>query len=498
MKRLLRLIACLLLCALLLAAAPQRSAQSEGAAIQAAAQNILCVKAYWNRVTILEAGINKERAYTLGEGFLVGSIEAADGSTQAVLVTNAHCILDSTDDAGAADRVVVLAAAAEINASVAYRNEDCDLAILYLDAALLTQEALPLRREEAAPNEPVYALSFAAQESEWHKVGIPVTVPETEITEGVIESLTQATAAGSSTARSVDAYLHSAKPAADGGGPLLDAQGAVIGVNFTTTDGSVAAVRIQELCSALDALGVSYTTVQQTASPPIPTQEPTPTAAEQAETDALDQIPTDPPQQSASSAEMTQQAPLQSADGDPAQEDPHSTVLVILVCIAALLAGLSVSLILLWQADKKRRKALPSTRNAVQADKSVIPCDKTEDPSNIDPLDKAQAQSVPNEEEQAEAYLERISTGERLPITDSPFRIGRALKHSGRKGQANAAIYRSRASITYREGEYLLSDGKTADHTCVNEKEIHGRTELPIVQGDVIRIAGEEFIFTVR
>ncbi len=145
-------------------------------------------------------------------------------STDALVVTNNHVVT------GAALLRVYLADESEpINAQVLGVSECSDLAVIRLEGD--GYPALDYRTDEVAPGLDVYAAGFPASDAN--------TIEDADytLTRGIVSSTT---ASGETSWASVDEVLeHDARiRGGNSGGPLLDEQGRIVGVNYAGIDES--------------------------------------------------------------------------------------------------------------------------------------------------------------------------------------------------------------------------------------------------------------------
>lgn len=230
-----------------------------------------------------------EMTYNFGSGFGVGTA----GEATEHFVTNTHVVMSDAvvyDTDGEvlgymsvpATNVYILlndlswdAFAGEVDQSqcvpceVLYASEDTgypDYAVLKAASAPAGRVALPLLPEEDAVRETdeVYALGYpgTSDTTEVDTYGIerPASVENVTVTRGVISRFTTSPNLGSTRIIQHDATINGG----NSGGPLLNADGAVIGINtYTVTpDGggnsSSYAVRISYVTAKLDELGIDY------------------------------------------------------------------------------------------------------------------------------------------------------------------------------------------------------------------------------------------------
>lgn len=92
----------------------------------------------------------------------------------------------------------------------------------------------------------------------------------------------------------------------------------------------------------------------------------------------------------------------------------------------------------------------------------------------------------------------RINNNERILITSENFRTGRQRDLVDYCITDNDAIGRYHATIVKKNGMYYVIDENSTNHTYVNGKMIPVEAETPIKQGDIIRLANEDFEFRIQ
>lgn len=95
-------------------------------------------------------------------------------------------------------------------------------------------------------------------------------------------------------------------------------------------------------------------------------------------------------------------------------------------------------------------------------------------------------------------YLIRTKNNEKIPINKPSFRIGKEKSYVDYFIADNSYISRGHASIISRNGEYLLIDNNSRNHTYINGRQLVGSTEEKIASGDKITLANEEFEFIIE
>lgn len=92
-------------------------------------------------------------------------------------------------------------------------------------------------------------------------------------------------------------------------------------------------------------------------------------------------------------------------------------------------------------------------------------------------------------------YLVRTKNNEKIAVDKVVFRIGKEKNYVDYFIADNTAVSRSHANIITRDGAYFVMDTNSTNHTYVNGIIIGSNMENPIVDGDKIRFANEEFTF---
>lgn len=93
--------------------------------------------------------------------------------------------------------------------------------------------------------------------------------------------------------------------------------------------------------------------------------------------------------------------------------------------------------------------------------------------------------------------LTRIKSGERISINKPVFRIGKEKSYVDYFIGDNTAISRSHCNIHTENGEYFIEDTNSTNHTYVNGKIITSNVKTKLTNGDKIRLANEDFTFSI-
>lgn len=92
-------------------------------------------------------------------------------------------------------------------------------------------------------------------------------------------------------------------------------------------------------------------------------------------------------------------------------------------------------------------------------------------------------------------YLIRKKNNEKIPLNKPVFRVGKERSYVDYFIGDNTAISRSHANFITRDGQHLVVDTNSTNHTFVNGAMIQSNQEVQINHGDMIRLANEDFEF---
>ncbi|MDY5912416.1 MAG: FHA domain-containing protein [Inconstantimicrobium porci] len=95
------------------------------------------------------------------------------------------------------------------------------------------------------------------------------------------------------------------------------------------------------------------------------------------------------------------------------------------------------------------------------------------------------------------ATLTRKKNNEVIDLNKPVFRIGKEKSYVDYFVSNNNAVSRSHADIITRENKYYVYDLNSTNHTYINNKVLDVKVETPIYDGDILRVADEEFIFHI-
>lgn len=95
----------------------------------------------------------------------------------------------------------------------------------------------------------------------------------------------------------------------------------------------------------------------------------------------------------------------------------------------------------------------------------------------------------------AQASLECIGYGQTVILAKVPFLIGRSKQGVDLCIADNKTVGRTHAVITFRCGQYCITDLKSLNHVYIDGMPVEPEVETPIHDGCRIALGNEEFIF---
>lgn len=491
-------------------------------AVQKAADGVFRVMAYYTNEAFYDSYIwadelddyytrsdlmSRPGPISMGTAFLIGYSE----NGQPVMVTNYHVVENQDeflyyDENGVTisniktyDRfTVAVMGDLELTAEVKYSSENYDFAILYVDGTIANKTVLPINPDTQGTTTTCYALGFPG-DLDTLLEDMDFTTDSVTVTQGTISNVTTI-----STDRATNIPVYQTTASISGGnsgGPLVNNDGEVIGINsysYTTSEATnyYYAIRIDQICRALDLLGVQYN-----VSGTVEEEEPVPAAVVEEEPETTPE-PTPEP---TSTPEPTE-APVEEA-APAVEENPASgsnNMLLIVIIAAILIIAIVVVVIVITSGKKKKAPVeTPPPLNNYQQPQYITSGGGSaayggtgDIPTGV--LDNSADQATTvlvGGAGGAAVCLTRESSGEKIFINKNIFRIGRDRNRVDYAITDNTAISRSHVAIVSRSGEYFVIDNNTANHTYVNETMIPANVETPIREGDVIRLANESFRF---
>ena len=387
-----------------------------------------------------------------------------------------------------------------VKAKLRTTSTEMDYAILTMEEKLHNRATLPLRSSATLKQtEAVYALGFPADMLEITDRNY-YTADDVTITSGAVDKV------GADNIDfndgkpyiNVDCVAHSALiSGGSSGGPLVDANGNVVGINAATFNGRNVSIASDQLIATLDALGIEYAPAPAPAPPappaPVATEAPAPVA-----TEAPAPVATE------ASAPVATEAPATVATEPPVTDDPVEPIDPIVLIAVAVAVVAVVVVVVVVLAGKKKKAALapapvgaaPSTggfQTASQMPVYTAPMNAGE----TSVLSQSAGETTVLNRNVNGGMLIRKRTGESVNINAENFVIGRERKTSNYCIADNTSISRSHVTLSVRGGVTYLADMNAANGTFVNGVKALPRQEIALKSGDKITLADEEFEFRV-
>lgn len=91
--------------------------------------------------------------------------------------------------------------------------------------------------------------------------------------------------------------------------------------------------------------------------------------------------------------------------------------------------------------------------------------------------------------------LRRVSTQETIYVNKPVFRMGKAKGGVDYFVDNNPAVSRSHADIVTRGKRYFVIDLNSKNKTYINEQPLPAQSEVEIFEGNLLKLASEEFVF---
>lgn len=438
-----------------------------------------------------------------------------------------------------------------IDAKVQNFSAEMDYAILHLEEKLFNRTFLKLRHSsEVIQTETVYALGFPGQIESTQDVNT-YTTDDVTVTRGQVSKISRL-------ADNVDYVMHSAGlNSGHSGGPLVDNNGAVIGINAMKLDGDFDAsyyyaIAIDQLITTMDYLGVEYTLWEAPVTEE-PSDEELAIAALQTEIENAKALePSDYTKDSFAEVEriMAEAEELAAnTDATPEQIEEKKAALTgavanlveashfpwLLIGIIAGVAAVLIVIILIVVMKGKgkgKKKAAPKYSATPSYSPLGNPANNIAGQSGrqINGFDQASANPATNffgsggdagETSVLNAgagettvlndgagettllrggislgTLTRTRNGERITISDN-FVIGKERSKVDYWISDNTSVSRTHVRFTAKGGTTYITDLKTTNGTFLNGVMIQPGQEKPLKNGDHISLADEEFSYTV-
>lgn len=324
-------------------------------------------------------------------------------------------------------------------------------------------------------------------------------------------TVTRSTITNLSNSNGVDTINHNAvMEDGNSGGPLVDTDGNVIGVNLLKEGSYYDAAGIDQIVALLDDLDIEYTRANSGSTQPTEA-----TTAEETELETkhtFGQV-TDPV------------APTEAPTSQPEPEPLDMTKLIIIIAIAVLIIVVIIVVVLIVMSNKKKSSGRVPTQAGVNGG-TVMPgpgvppvggqrSSYSSQQSYNRPVTPGPSATVPSNEGSGDTSVLNDGAGEttvlnnqltgftmirkrnneKININKPEFLIGKERRRVDYCISDNNSVSRTHAKIKVRAGRCYISDLNSTNCTYVNGSKLSPNQEIILSKGDQIKISDEEFEF---
>ena len=404
---------------------------------------------------------------------------------------------------------VMLQADVSIPASVIARSENDDWAVLQVRDALNTKPLKIGHSKDAQNTQTVYAIGFPSLVSNWASTK-SYSKNDVSTTKGQISKIYQELGS--------DFIQHSATiSGGNSGGPLVDDDGAVIGVNSRTKSNYYIAVAMEQIVDVLEQRKISYTRIDdgnggETTTTSAAESTPDSTVTSEATVTTSTTV-TEP---SSSNADVP--GKITTTSDDDKGSGGMDTKTIILIVAGGIVLVLIIVIIIVAAGGKKKPKQIGYSQMRPQTPPTPQPAPA---PHPVQPQAPATSVQQPSGFQQTTVnsvgettVLSSGSVGETtvLGAAASPFSIvrrksgeqvsiGKAMFVIGKDTTAdycisgNTSISRNHAKFIVKNGQCFVTDMRSTNGTFVNGSRVAPNQEVPVKSGDIIKLSDEEFEF---
>ena len=409
-----------------------------------------------------------------------------------------------------------------INATVVKASENMDYAILALDQTIGGRTPLAIRNSESlVQTENVHVLGFPGDLFDIDQLR-EYDINSVAVLSGKVEYVANEDYFTDDGVQHTNVNVVTSSVNTSGGtsgGPLVDDNGYVVGVNTAiNTEGRANATSSRELIKVLEALGIPCTIIDSKIDPepttnPEPTTDPKPITRPE---------PTTDPEPATNPAPTTEVVENEEGDDDKNDkkddESGDNTMLIAIIAGAAVLV-LAV-IIIAVSSSKKKKKVEPAAvpvAAAVQAPRAPQAAPVNVAPRAPQPPVRPAASYSPETSVLNNGYGEttvlgagsgettvlsqmvnggvliRTSNNERIHLSSADFTVGRERAKVDYCIGGNTNISRVHARFVVRNGVTYIVDNRAANGTFVNGVKTRPGQEIELKQGDKIMLADESF-----
>lgn len=366
-----------------------------------------------------------------------------------------------------------------------------DFDILTLQTPILNRSALTLGDSDSLDvTKDIYALGFPAtatmfQNAQSFADSNTYTSAEVSVTNGKPSKL--------STRENV-AYIQHTATISEGnsGGPLIDSNGNVIGINqqvvFNSDDGVqyFYSVAINQLKQTLDTFGIEYGSGNEINVDPVLDSE---TEAEGVTESAETEPATITPETTASKAE----------------KEGTNMVLIVGIIVAVVVVIIIIVIIIILVTGNKKRKPpyqvaggstpLPPSGGNGAKSSGTYPVNDGSNATTVLNDGSGETTVLGANGGQTTAILLRMKTGEKISINKGEFIIGKEKRRVDYCISNNTSVSRCHTKIITRGSQHFIMDMNSTNFTFINGNKLTPNKEIALFNGDKIMVSDEEFEF---
>lgn len=473
------------------------SVSAENTAVNDVKNSILQVRMFYTKDNV------KYPIYS-GTSFLINEDTILTCSHVVNIDSTLKDILDKVEDGNykpaSVGYEVVVNKDVTIRANLKNQSIEDDFAILTLSEPIGNRTIVKIAdSDEVKSTDQVFALGFPGTIATTQSTNT-YTASDVTVTEGIVQKVGEV--------EGTDRII-SAADVSEGvsGGPLVDANGAVVGINQSylvrydrTLVGDVTAnntgnyysVAMHQVTDVLDALNIKWTPAGKT----VPETQPDETKAE--ETKAEETLAPTQPETLAKNV---------STGGGP-----NWIVIAIIVLVVILIAVVVIIIVVVSKKNKGNKPPKGGNTPPTGGGRPMTP--PVQPPYNRPPTPVGSAPTMPTNDgagetsvlndgagettvlggNQATGFaLVRKSNNERITINKPEFTIGKERRRVDYCIANNNSVSRVHAKLKVRGGVCYISDLGSTNCTFVNGVKLSPNQEIALKKGDKVKISDEEF-----
>lgn len=428
------------------------------------------------------------------------------------------------------------------------QSEELDFAALKLSRKISGRQSLVLGDSDSIkPQDTVFALGYPADSIQNKQSN---TKEDVSITNGIISKVT--------VTDNVDIIEHTASlNNGNSGGPLLNADNEVIGINEFIIGQKGYSIQINQIKELLDTYEIAYTDgatgvststsnsndAEETEEPDASTEEETTGEAEAEEEkatepdadlvtalqseitkakkidqknyteesakvldDTIGSAETVAANKKATNDQVTTATNDLKTAIDNLEEKSGPNMIMIAGIAAAVVVVIIVIVVIIVVSNGKKKKAAPAHNNmqrpntpptrpqpAPQQQPQYSPVDQGDSGTTL--LNSGSGETTLLNGGGGSAYLIRRKNGEKIMITSQNFAIGKERRRVNYCVSDNTSVSRYHAIITKKGSDYYVADQKSSNFTYVNGVQLSPYQETLLTDRSTLKLSDEEFEF---